>query len=583
MPSDDTQYRFDVPEPDPEEELESLDWSNLENPPVEAAAELIHEILSEPDPENRRSLHEMLAEMPPDFRPEVVATLLRQNVEKTSYGAMGHPPEGQSDNGNDPPEWARGQNPGRDDASSQHTSETGLHWDQELTRETLDYVEENCGYQDRDRLEQAILDSRNLEPLREALEGNPILHDATSHQKFVGCVVDLRAAVEAKEAMEATHGVNWAAEEREAAVRHEVNRMGYRLLLEIEERLLRQVEDTERTVQLAKERNLIQQVVEMLEDSSTQVAQWLTGTRETDEPTEQNILTAIDIYRVWIIMEQATERGDEYTIQTELRGEPVDTDETTGFSYALDPAVHRAIRGTAEIARRWQNEDIQEGATNYRVPRTDIEFTDSNRAREEWLTTTAGANRNRYVRDCFTRALNDLAGGDQYGQIHDTVSQIIKQERPERDADHGLPGNVAGEVLMQYGMQPVLDANSDYRDPMRKHLDIREIPTLLGHLFPDPDHALTFVATPERHAAAVIDGVLHDSVDWTDAMDNPQARERSAVNGIWISCDDEDIMREAREIIEKYRQVRDLDEAMTRGVIRRQTTTPRRVDDELIE
>ena len=100
------------------------------------------------------------------------------------------------------------------------------------------------------------------------------------------------------------------------------------------------------------------------------------------------------------------------------------------------------------------------------------------------------------------------------------------------------------------------------------------------YLFPDPDHPLTFVATPENHAATVIDGVLDDDEDWTDAMENPQARDRSAATGIWIRCDDEDVVRQARDILAKYEEVRRLDEARTRGELRRQTIRPRSNDDE---
>ena len=53
------------------------------------------------------------------------------------------------------------------------------------------------------------------------------------------------------------------------------------------------------------------------------------------------------------------------------------------------------------------------------------------------------------------------------------------------------------------------------------------------------------------------------------------------LNDIWIRCDDEDILREARTIIEYFRQVRTLGEAMIRGAIRRQAITLKRGDDEL--
>ena len=44
------------------------------------------------------------------------------------------------------------------------------------------------------------------------------------------------------------------------------------------------------------------------------------------------------------------------------------------------------------------------------------------------------------------------------------------------------------ELYERNGMQRVLDASVNLNDIMRKHLDLREIPELLGHLFPDPEH-----------------------------------------------------------------------------------------------
>ena len=84
----------------------------------------------------------------------------------------------------------------------------------------------------------------------------------------------------------------------------------------------------------------------------------------------------------------------------------------------------------------------------------------------------------------------------------------------------------------------------------------------------------------EHHVAAILDGALHDESDWIRWGDDPATRELAAVTGIWIRCDDEDVVRQARDILAKYREMRRLDEAMTRGVIRRRTTRPRGDDDE---
>ena len=84
----------------------------------------------------------------------------------------------------------------------------------------------------------------------------------------------------------------------------------------------------------------------------------------------------------------------------------------------------------------------------------------------------------------------------------------------------------------------------------------------------------------ENHVAAIVDGTLHDDKDWTNWGDDPSKREDAAITGIWIRHQDEEYARRAREIIANYRAVRRFDEAMTRGVLRRQTVKPRSVDDE---
>ena len=53
------------------------------------------------------------------------------------------------------------------------------------------------------------------------------------------------------------------------------------------------------------------------------------------------------------------------------------------------------------------------------------------------------------------------------------------------------------------------------------------------------------------------------------------------LNGTWNRRDDGDIQQEARDVMERCRQGRAMDEAMTPGVIRRQTITPQRPRVEL--
>ena len=65
--------------------------------------------------------------------------------------------------------------------------------------------------------------------------------------------------------------------------------------------------------------------------------------------------------------------------------------------------------------------------------------------------------------------------------------------------------------------------------------------------------------------------------DWGDS---PATRERAAVTDVWIRCDDEPVALQARDPLAEYEEVRRIDEAMTRGEMRRQTIRTRSNDHE---
>ena len=76
IPRDTTQYGYPEDEPDLTEEIRSLDWVNEPNPSVQEAAELIYEIWSCSRGDDERSIHELLAEVPVEFRDDVSAIIL---------------------------------------------------------------------------------------------------------------------------------------------------------------------------------------------------------------------------------------------------------------------------------------------------------------------------------------------------------------------------------------------------------------------------------------------------------------------------------------------------------------------------
>ena len=420
-------------------------------------------------------------------------------------------------------------------------------------------------------------DSRILNGLREKLSGDPRMYDITAHSQFVGCVVDIEATVQAKEAMrEALHETPWTQEQLADAVRHEVNRMGYRLLTEIEERLLYQLRDVESLAGAAREQNLSQQVAERLAKLATGTAILVSERRETDFPNEATILETSNLYLMWTAVQDAINQRDEAAIWAEITGNPANDP-----IFTLEPDVQAAIENALKITEKWEYEDIQNGAEDYHVTNADLVFKDSAADRNEWiLTRPTDEERQERSGDCLTRTLNELQGGGAYGKTHDDVTERLRERGLGEDADQGAPDSVSTEMLRKRGLQPLLEAYTDTSHPMRKHIDIREIATLLGSLFPDEEKPLEVAVFIENHVAAILDGALHDDEDWTRWGDSPATRERAAVTGIWIRCDDEDVVSQARDILAKYEAVRRLDEAMTRGVLRRQTIQTRSNDDE---
>ncbi len=83
---------------------------------------------------------------------------------------------------------------------------------------------------------------------------------------------------------------------------------------------------------------------------------------------------------------------------------------------------------------------------------------------------------------------------------------------------------------------------------------------------------LTYIACSETHAVAVVDGVVHDTWDSrnTDEWEKIGSDNGTLVN-LWIKCDDQSVLDAAREIINRYTEVRRYDDVLTYGKPRRQS------------
>ena len=85
---------------------------------------------------------------------------------------------------------------------------------------------------------------------------------------------------------------------------------------------------------------------------------------------------------------------------------------------------------------------------------------------------------------------------------------------------------------------------------------------------------LTFIACPEQHAQAVVDSTVRDINDWRGTPDDPMKQETHGITAIFLKCDDENVLNEAKEILRRYAEAVRLDEDLTYSVLRRQSTLP---------
>ena len=314
MPRDPTQYGGFQDELDPLEELQALDWSHAPGLLVEAAASLIREAWGNHEPREEPSLDELLNAAPSEFQQEVLEAVFE----------------------NDPTATAG------DTSSARHAAETGLQWELDQTQDVLQYVEYVCGEPYAHRLDQVITHSRNLE-LRQ-LTGDPSTYHGNVHEQYIQCIADLPEAVAAKESMA---GTRWDEAQYREAVQHEVNRMAYRLNLEIQDRFLQQVSYGSRLARLASEQNMSEDIVELLATNGTMLAEWVDNRRAENNPAAELIETAVTAYLLQMQLERAIEQLDEAAIE-ELLSDTITTDE---IQEAIDRAMSDIGRETAATVR----------------------------------------------------------------------------------------------------------------------------------------------------------------------------------------------------------------------------------------
>ena len=234
------------------------------------------------------------------------------------------------------------------------------------------------------------------------------------------------------------------------------------------------------------------------------------------------------------------------------------------------------VRKTLEMAAGWRDEEILDGAREHHIKYTDLLYQESNGPREEWLRETSQTeSRRARAGDCATRALNEATGGENYAEIWQEITLKTQTRYPEKDGDVGVNNHLYGEIYQEHGMENLLDRRSDMNHLMRNHLDIREIPELIGHLF--EDSPLSYIACGPGHAVAVVDGAVHDSWDSREMGDRTRYKNPELLTELWIKTDDPAILEDAREIINRYEEVRRHDDPLTYGRRRRETIRQARV------
>ena len=532
------------------EQIDDLDWHNLDNPPIQEAATLVYERLQYTEPGEKPNLDDILDEVPAEFRSEVMATMLHEQMQTQEHQANNHAAESTDDQ-----------------KAAQHPAEAGLQHDLERTQHVLQYIESigdpNMAYQ----LSKVMEESRNLE-LRQ-MQGSIVSYGTDPeavHERYVQCILDIPEALNAKQALEAT---TWNTERLQLEAQHEVNRMAFRLNLEIIDRLANQISDGQMLSRAARERGISEEVVQELIAAQGRKSNNAQKYQNFQYPTEVTIKDVSCLAIIESGIKEAIKRGDE-----ELLRELVQP--RRGFEEVAKCASKAALYADAEhtviieralqTVAQWPDEQILDGHTDYHIEFADLRFKESNVERMQWLHQTNQLDKRQEITgDCVTRAINEATGDTHYGEFHQTLSDRVQTKFPERDADSGIEPQFYEPIYKENGMQPVLDTQDRLNHLMRKHLDIREIPTLFNSLF-DDENPLTYIATSDGHAVAVVDGAVHDSWDSRDMVHTIDKHGKDGtLIGLWIKCDDEQKLADAREILQKYETVRRYDDALTRG------------------
>ncbi len=548
-------------------EIQDLDWKREDSPPVREAAQLIYKMGNGTDHQDDDARHQevakLLIEVPVDYRAEVIAHV-PQDLQDDMLDKM--------------PEQVRGMVGAinghnlsyqeSEESANQYKTEPIQEWEREIVQHTLYYVEGICGKEAAHHIKKIIEDSRDMAirelPGYQWMYQNEAPHN--THLRYLECIANIPAATETKLN---THTEGWTPEEFRETAQHEVNRMAYRMNLEIQDRLVTQFSDKLELHDRAQEKGMDQDTLDKLMYHGEIRDKYAKHCRHMESPTSEMIeqqsracLTDMGLKKA--INENDTEALKEILVAARNRRRYQERElfikEYLGHE-ATEP-IEKAI----EISAQWSNQVIMDGGKDFHFKYADLEYLSSNDARERWMHYNEYMEtRDQFAGDCVARALNQVTGGKNYGLIWREISQMVQREDPTADVDQGAFPHQYGDIYERHGMHKALDTMEDPANPMCQHLDLREIPALLEGLSDENGKPLSYIGSTRLHAVAVVEGVLQDTWDSRDMGDRTTHVEDGRVSNLWLKCD-EGTAEAARNILERYARARHFDDALTQGV-----------------
>ena len=225
---------------------------------------------------------------------------------------------------------------------------------------------------------------------------------------------------------------------------------------------------------------------------------------------------------------------------------------------SLHPMIQEALNAAERAATQWTDEEVLDGAQGYQITHAETRYTETDGGRESWLRDTGRINSQEiYAGDCTIRALASATGRpDLYGHFWETVSKQMQETGASSpNADHGARPVDLVELQATHGIFQIYNDATLPPGFARDTMDLREVPVALGNLFND-DMPLTYMVGTNDHYVAVVKENLMDHADTRGIGEDDQKGTKGRVELLWIKCDDENILQQAKEAFNRYARVR---------------------------